>query len=203
MTEVILHGKIAKLFPANYKFYNIYKPSDCLEAIDANYEGFKNYFKNTRETNALYEMIVDGETVKNAQDAFNKKEIKKIEIVPAITGSDPVSFIGAFFVNLIIGLVVAGIQYLLTTVPESEPKRFTLTPTNSSFAFANQENIASQYTPVPIGYGALRVGSKIIESQRKAVDLGTSSNEGLIASAGAAGGGGGEDESGGGSYGGG
>jgi predicted phage tail protein len=184
MTEVILYGKVAKLFPAKHTFYNINKPSDCLEAIDANYEGFKNFFKNTKETNALYEMIVDGDNVKSAKDAFGKKEIKKIEIVPIITGSDPVSLLTTFTVNLILGLVVAGIQYLLTTIPEDEPIRHTLTPAASSFAFANEQNVASQFTPVPIGYGALRIGSKIIESQRKTIDLGVSVNEKIIASAG-------------------
>lgn len=163
MTEIILHGLVSKKFKSRHKFHNIKKPVDCIKAIDANYKGFKNFFLNEAKKNMLYEIIVDGDVVSNANQALEKKEIKKIDIVPAVSGSGPA--LVAFAVNLVIGLIMAGIQYLMTPIPENEPKAAILQVGGKSFFFSNKENTTQQYTPVPVGYGALRVGSKVISTQ--------------------------------------
>lgn len=177
MTEVILHGLVAKKFKGNYKFANIHKPTDVIEAIDANYNGFKNFFKSSAEKNMYYEMIVDGNEITSINQAIEKKEIKKIEIVPSICGSIP-AFLGKILINMMIGLVMAGIQYLLTPIPENEPKAAIAKIGAKSFLFANRENLAQQYTPVPLGYGALRVGSKIVQTVVDPISL--SSNESKV-----------------------
>ena len=171
MTTITLHGIVAKKFKKNHKFANISKPTDAFKAIDANNPGFMDFFKNSAENNQHYEMIINGNAVKNAQDATQKTEIKTIEIVPCVAGSDPVTMLVVFAVNLVIGLVMAGIQYLMTPIPEEEPKNAIAQTSAKSFFFSNRLNVSKQFVPVPLGYGYLRVGSKIIESYIEPVDL--------------------------------
>jgi predicted phage tail protein len=171
MTEIILHGLIAKKFKARHKFHNIHKPSDCIRAINANYPGFTKFFQSSAEANQNYEMIVDDNVISSATQALQKRSIKKIEIVPAVSGS--ANFIAAFVVQLIVGLVMAGIQYLATPIPENEPAAAILMPKATSFMFTNRDNIADQFSTIPLGYGALRIGSKIVESAITAIDLNT------------------------------
>lgn len=171
MTEITLHGIVAKKFKKSHRFANIGKPTDAFKAIDANNPGFLNFFKNSAEKNQYYEMIVNGNVVKNAQDATQRTEIKTIEIVPCVAGSDPVTMLVVFAVNLVIGLVMAGIQYLMTPIPEEEPKNAVAQTSAKSFFFSNRQNVSKQFVPVPVGYGYMRVGSKIIESYIEPVDL--------------------------------
>jgi predicted phage tail protein len=170
MTTIVLHGLIAKKFKQEHKFTNINKVVDALSAIDANYPGFKSYIQKSAMEGMNYEFIVDDNEVKNSKDVLSKKEIKKIEIVPSLAGKDPVTF----FVVLAINLVIAGIQYLMTSIPEEEPKVAVAQVGSKSFFFANRDNLASQNTAVPIGYGTLRVGSKIIETIISSNDLNSS-----------------------------
>jgi predicted phage tail protein len=192
MTEIVLHGLVSKKFKAVHKMANIRTPIDAVFAIDANYDGFKNFFLKEASINNYYQFIVDGDLVKNANQALEKKEIKKIDIVPYIGGSGP--FLVAFAVNLAIGLVMAGIQYLMTPIPENEPKLVVAQLGGNSFWFASKSNFTQQYLNAPIGYGELRVGSNTIETQIKATNrnetVGKTTAGGSISSSAGAGGGG-------------
>jgi len=168
MTEITLHGLVSKKFKPHYKIANINKPVDAILAIDANYDGFKNFFLKEAERNNFYQFIVNGELVENANQALEKKEIKTIDIVPYIGGSGP--FLIAFVVNLAIGLVMAGIQYLMTPIPENEPRAMVQQLGGNSFWFASKANFTSQFVSLPVGYGELRVGSRVVETVINAVD---------------------------------
>lgn len=168
MTEITLHGLVSKKFKPNFKMANITKAVDAILAIDANHDGFKNFFLREAERNHFYQFVVDGEVVENANQALEKKEIKTIDIVPYIGGSGAVAV--AFVVNLAIGLVMAGIQYLMTPIPENEPKAMVQQLGGNSFWFASKANFTSQFVSLPIGYGELRVGSRVIETAINAVD---------------------------------
>ena len=166
MTEVKLHGLVAKKFKPNYKFSNIRNPIDAILAIDANYDGFKNFFIKERERNHMYQFLVDGNLIKTAKEALDKREIKRIDIVPYVGGSGPLI---PFFVTLAIGLIMAGIQYLMTPIPENEPRAAVAQLGGNSFWFASKENAVAQYISVPIGYGELMVGSKTVEVEIDAI----------------------------------
>ncbi len=168
MTEIRLHGLVAKKFKPSFKMANISRPIDSILAIDANYDGFKNFFLREAEKNNLYQFVVNGDVVETASQSLKKKEIKTIDIVPVVSGSVPILVV--FAVNLAIGLVMAGIQYLMTPIPENEPITMKLGVGGQSFWFASKGNSTTQYTSVPLGYGVLRVGSKIIESTILAAD---------------------------------
>ena len=168
MTEIKLHGLAAQKFKPYYKMANIKNPIDAILAIDANYDGFKNFFLKEGQRNHMYQFVVDGALIKTAKEAVDKREIKRIDIVPYIGASGPA--LVAFFVTLAIGLIMAGIQYLMTPIPENEPRTMVAQLGGNSFWFASKENAVSQYISVPIGYGELMVGSKTVEVRIDAIN---------------------------------
>lgn len=199
MTEVFLHGLVSKKFKNYHKFKTLNRPVDAILAIDANYDGFKSFFIKEAEKNYLYELVVDGSVISSPGEALGKREIKQIDIIPCVAGSGAVA--AAFAVNLTIGLVMAGIQYLMTPIPENEPATAIAQIGRKSFFFASKDNETNQYDPVPIGYGALRVGSKVISTSITSVDMNKSSVSNVgESSAGSDGGIGGGQAPGGGSY---
>ena len=167
MTEIELHGLVAKKFKSYYKISNIRSPIDAILAIDANYDGFKNFFIKERERNHMYQFLVEGHLIKTAKEALDKREIKRIDIVPYVGGHGPLI---PFFVTLAIGLIMAGIQYLMTPIPENEPRAAVAQLGGNSFWFASKENAVAQYISVPIGYGELMVGSKTVEVEIDAIN---------------------------------
>jgi predicted phage tail protein len=133
-----------------------------------------------------YELIVNGKT-KTAQE-MNEKEkgIEVIEICPCILGEGP--FTAAFWVALgysattaaviattltvlVVGIVVAGIVYLLTPIPEIEPREQETIVQTNSFIFQSPGNLAAQGSAVRVGYGRLRVGSSVISQTSKNKNL--------------------------------
>ena len=167
MTEVILHGILEKKFKKKYLFSNLRCAVDSVQMIECLSKGFKKFIVDQANQGINYEFITDGQKNYNSMDVLSKKQIKKIEIVPHICGSDPVTF----FVVLAINLVVAGIVYLMTPIPEVAPQGpSTLEVNHQSFFIINDQNMAQQGTAVPLGYGRLRVGSKIVQAY---VEVGT------------------------------
>tara|TARA_E500000305_G_C3912302_1_gene183967 strand:+ start:53 stop:691 length:639 start_codon:yes stop_codon:yes gene_type:complete len=167
MTEVFLHGILAKKFNPRHEFENIHKATDCIHAIDANYDGFTKYLvKSCLQEKNNYQIIINGIAPKKIADVTKRKKIKRIDIMPELSGA-----LDQLFAQFLMQVALAGVQSLLSTVPEDEVKGSIAQPEARSFLFASEENLAVQYAPVPLGYGALRIGSKVIETFIKAVDL--------------------------------
>ena len=184
-TKIRLHGKLKKIYGSEFQFVNIKKPADAIYALEVAQPGIKKDIMEGSKNGLVYEMIVnDSETIECNKFSQNKSEIKTIDIAPAVVGKKDLFeiilgialVIGSFFVGPIlgafmfsagIGLIVTGIEYLNTTIPETEPDisndSFINTQVrNNSYAFTNPVNTSAQGTPVPVGYGRLRIGSKVI-----------------------------------------
>lgn len=166
MTTIILHGKLAHQYQAKHQFANINKVTDCLSALEIKCKNFKKNILKYAQDGMFYEFIVNGDEIKSKNELFKIHSIKKIEIVPAICGKDPVSF----FVALAINLLMAGITYLMTPAQQFKMKDIEAPVKAQSFLFTNRENTSSQGSVVPLGYGRLRVGSKIVGSSIKYLD---------------------------------
>tara|TARA_E500000318_G_scaffold111311_2_gene129460 strand:+ start:1722 stop:2552 length:831 start_codon:yes stop_codon:yes gene_type:complete len=166
MTEIILHGILAKKFRPKYSFDSIKKVEDCIYAVDCISSGFKKFIIEESTRGINYEFIIDGNKIKTEKDFFKIKNFNNIEIVPSVGGADPVTF----FVTLAINLIVAGITYLMTPVPEfnlgPEP---SLQAGDQIYLFSTSENTAQQGVSVPVCYGTLRAGSKIIQTSTKSI----------------------------------
>lgn len=181
-TKIILNGKLAKLYGKEFEFANIKKPIQAIEALETRFPGIRNYIIKSAKEGMHYELLCN-EKSENCYSMHNKKSvIEKVEIAPSIIGSGPgtlavlvgIAFIaggivagatalGAFFVVLGVGLLIAGIMYLLTPIPENEPSSdVSGSVKNSSFLFQNPQNIATQGRTLPVCYGKLRVGSYVV-----------------------------------------
>jgi predicted phage tail protein len=161
MTELRLHGILAKEFGSSF-FYELEGPREAFFAVDANQEGFINRILALHRNNINYTMIVDNEYVKSEEDFFSEKAPKRIDIVPIVAGAG--GGLGALIGALVMA-VISYILYLLLRPKEPETPRVEATTRaiDESFTFSNKANIAAQGTPVPVGYGQLRVGSQVVQ----------------------------------------
>lgn len=183
-TKIKLHGKLAKNYGDSFEFSNINKPSDVIKAIECVLPGFRDAIIDAAKVGAHYEIIVNGKS-KNAFELDKKvKNIEQVDIIPCLLGQGGgalaaivlgVIAVGigltatsvaaaAFFIALGVGLIIAGIMYLLTPIPENEPNENSIRASirNSSFLFQNPSNTATQGRAIPVVYGKLRVGSYVV-----------------------------------------
>ena len=191
MTTITLHGILAKEFGESFRM-KIHKAANVIKAIDVNRRNFnKRIFELSRE-GLNYTMIVDGKKITELEELNIQKEPQEIHLVPLIIGSGAV--IGAVIISaatlgttsiaaagaiwgglaasivggLAITAVSIGLQMMLAPKPDAGPQISATTKALSeSFAFSNKANVASQGSPVPVGYGRLKVGSQLIQMSVK------------------------------------
>lgn len=89
MTNIILHGILAKEFGENFRM-QIYKAANVIKAIDVNRRNFnKRIFELSRE-GLNYTMIVDGKKITELEELNIQKEPQEIHLVPLIIGAGAV-----------------------------------------------------------------------------------------------------------------
>lgn len=181
MIKVKIHGSLGKKFKIKSKYY-LYDAKDIMSALEANNKGFRNHVLKMHRNGLHYAVIVDG---KNISDSTieERTKCKKIDIVPIICGQ----FLWIPFLAAVVGAVAsaavlaAGWGFLATTLalvaiavgvawisaqfteyPESPEQNSAARALERSFSFANKANVAAQGTPIPLGYGRLKIGSYVI-----------------------------------------
>ena len=192
MTNIILHGILAKEFGENFKM-KIYKAANTIKAIDVNRKNFtKRIFELSRE-GLNYTIIVDGQKITELEELNIQKEPKEVHLVPMIVGSGPLgvgsalisvfSFgsvsmaaaagIGGGLLASVVGSIALtavsiGLQMLLAPKPEDQgPISATTKALRDSFMFSNKVNVSNQGSPIPVGYGRLKIGSQVIQASIK------------------------------------
>ena len=172
MTIVNIHGILAREF-GNSFILSLPNPKDVLEAIDCNREGFLQRLIELQREGFCYDLIINKERIHNGPDMDNLSNPATIDLVPAITGAGflaPVfAFLGSgtFAAAVAKAVIFAAISYALTPKPENEALEIEADASKSSLIFSNTVNVASQGSPVPIGYGRLQVGSQVIQATIK------------------------------------
>jgi predicted phage tail protein len=179
MTIVNIHGILAREFGDSFKL-SLPNPRDVLEAIDCNREGFLQRLVQLQKQGFCYDLIINKKKITNGPDMDNISNPKTIDLVPAITGSGAAMapilgaiFTGlkgkalAFVASIANAVLFASISYALTPKPENEALEIEADGSKSSLIFTNTVNIASQGSPVPIGYGRLKVGSQVVQATIK------------------------------------
>jgi predicted phage tail protein len=162
MTDIFLHGILSKKFKKKHTFKYLGKPYNFINAIESNHKGFKKAVLDLADKGMFFEIIFDGEKVDSFGEMSKDQTVQKIDIVPCICGHGWT----AFFVSLAINLVMAGIMYLLTPEPEGvEPRDVVATLKINSFLFSTEENTTLQGINVPLGYGRLRIGTKVVGTE--------------------------------------
>lgn len=191
MTKIILHGALGRKFGREHNFL-VRKPIDAIRALIANKKGFKKAFKTWGRSGKLYEVICDGKKISGEKDLLNYAQYKEMHFAPIIAGSSDsakaiigavlmvVSFIwnpaGTFAIAMDSALMGAGASLFIGGVmgllfPPQAPT-FQSEASAKSFIFSTLENAAAQGVSVPLGYGRLRVGTKVISTSVEPQRLG-------------------------------
>ena len=152
MTTIRLHGILAQKYGKVFEM-EIYKPRDVIRAIDANREGFRKTVVDLQKQGFAYELIVNKKRL-NKEEFSNNKKPQEIDFVPFIVGSGP-----EVWISLAISLISAVVQYALMDPSTIDGGKSTVSGDNKSLMFSSsQVNLAAQGSPLPIGYGRLKVG---------------------------------------------
>jgi predicted phage tail protein len=134
--------------------------------------------------------IIDGEKIQHLDQLNINKKPNQIDLIPTICGSGPAIFaVGALLAGgasttagaailgsaaaaqfaVSAGLMIAsiGLQMMLAPKPEMQRPESTVSGAKQSFLISSKANLTEQGSPVPVGYGRLRVGSSVIQSTIK------------------------------------
>ena len=181
-----LHGKLGQKYGKVHKF-KVRNAKEAVDALCANFEGFKRDLKIMPQRGIIYKAITEKNNVcKEMCDYYERSEV--IDIVPSIFGSA----VGTLLVSAVFGqsfaasvgglilgavinigiaiLVNAVIALLFAVEPLSEISQAADAQTES-YLFNNNDNNAIQGFRVPLIYGQIRVGSSIISTNAKALDV--------------------------------
>jgi len=185
MTNVILHGLLGKKFGERHSFF-VRKPVDAIKGLIANKEGFGRALRTWCLEGKYYQIICDGEVINSENTLVKPDQYKQIDIVPALVGASDTMKIVVGIILIIVGfwfapagtvgwrmvfggalkaigfsLVMSGVMGMLYPAPVPS---FESTPQANSFMFSSLQNSQVQGVPVPVGYGRLRIGSKVIST---------------------------------------
>jgi predicted phage tail protein len=185
MTQVILHGILAKEFRKNFSLA-IKRPKEVFDAISCAHSNFRNRIAELANQGIYFTLLVNGKKMTSMEELSIVSDNQKIDIVPVICGHGPFPAIiiaavvkGATFVasnallsSLVVGVALMGIQMALSPKPKMDRPESVVNSAKQSFLFSSKANIAEQGIPVPVGYGRLRVGSAVIQSTIKSYPQG-------------------------------
>ena len=171
MTLVKIHGILAREYGNSFKF-DLPNPKNVLEAIDCNKTGFIKRLVQLQKQGFCYDIIINKKRVTQEEHISGVRNPETIDLVPAIAGSGPAVFLplvggNALLANIASALFFAVVSYALTPKPGVEALEIEADAAKSSLIFSNTVNVASQGSPVPIGYGRLKVGSQVIQATIK------------------------------------
>ena len=165
MKRIILHGEMAELFSSEISVKaNTF--NDILNGISANYPSFRNYFIQKIIKGVDY-VFVDSDSKEINQQYIHLEAKDNIyHMHPRIIGAAGTA--GAAGVQGVLGFAQSfGMSWLMNKINkqinEEEGEEYEVI-TTSSHIYSSNENRVEQGSPVPIIYGQLRVGSKIISS---------------------------------------
>jgi predicted phage tail protein len=165
MTKINLHGILKYEFGEVIPL-NITRPKEVIDAIDSIKKDFRTRVYQLARENVHFNIIADGESVKNFNQLEMKKNFKQIDIVPIVAGAiEPFTM---FLINLAIMVASMAIQMAMRPKPpKPQQLQSEVSASKQSFLISSNTNLAQQGIPVPVGYGRLRVGSYVIQSTVK------------------------------------
>lgn len=168
---VRLHGPLGDKYGELHQFY-IRSPREAVDALDANYPGFRADFLAIPS----YGLLVDGDwrSEENCPDVANAPIAKELDICPiiegrifgaivsAVTAITGLTGVAATIVGGIITLgLLTGISLLLAPKQKKVDRKDTK---DENYMFSGAENVTEQGAPVPLVYGRCHVGSVVISA---------------------------------------
>tara|TARA_Y100000310_G_C20659192_1_gene803705 strand:- start:1094 stop:1771 length:678 start_codon:yes stop_codon:yes gene_type:complete len=178
MKKLIFHGHLAQEFGKEWEL-DVESPMEALRAVEANTGKLRSFLINKCQENIGFMLKIEDEAILNKQELYCKNPKAKIyHFMPVIQGSEFITWTAIF--KAILYAVIAGlIMQMLFKPPKPSEEKGT-----KSFLFTGAENVAAQGIPVPLGYGRLKVGSRVVSAQMRhyplpKIDSATESSEGL------------------------
>ena len=183
MTTVNIEGHLGRVFGYVWNL-QVSTFRELFSAMEANSKNLRSYLhQNKKEYWAIF---VDGERVESDKFLQTNIKAKKVKIIPILAGAAAalagflVAQLGiqsAFIVGLlefvltvlISAAISFGISMLMAKLlSTNDPEAMKTT----SFLFASAENTTEQGQVVPVGYGRIKVGSKVISVAASNIDKG-------------------------------
>lgn len=185
MTSIRIHGILGQEFAPQMEL-ELDKPRQVVEAITANRKNFTNRIHQLAREGCNYVIMVNRQKIGSLSELDMVKKVETIDLVPAIGGSAVVvgtaimTTLGAtagsaavlswaaFVGTVALTVISVGLQLLLAPKPDAGPPISAQSRAlQDSYSFSNKANVASQGSPVPVGYGRLIVGSQVIQFSTK------------------------------------
>jgi len=190
MTTIRIEGWLGELLGRKWDL-KVKNFVELFNAIENNTHKLRSLLLKTRGNS--FAMFVDGELVDNKNFLFMNVRGKKVDILPVLAGATTAiassiakavlgeaakgfAFEAAVFVldTLITAVITMGISILIAKLMAPDDPQAVNT---TSFLFGSAENVASQGQVVPVGYGRMRAGSKVISSSMSTMDKKKFTNE--------------------------
>lgn len=186
--QVKIHGLLASFFGDVVKI-NISNINNIINAIDCIKSGFRKKMKELLEKGYNYDLVYDKENENcihiipliSGSGRVAMYIIGAILIVIAVVmmfvpGLQPAS--GALLTFVVTTLFSTGVSLIITAAtlpktPQAETRQsyqniggsvLTKGVDGQSFIFSNEYNSGSQGSAIPLGYGKLKIGSRILQS---------------------------------------
>jgi len=161
MKKFILHGEMSELFCDSLEI-DAHTMREVILSLSANYPEFKKYFIS-KSLKGIQYMFVDSKQqhLENyCLDLPLKDDV--YHILPAVAGGAAMGTM--FLANFAASFAMQKLSSKLGDGIEDDGSPEYEIITTNSFIYQNNENKIEQGTPVPVVYGQLRVGSKVIQS---------------------------------------
>jgi len=191
LTKVTLHGSLGKAAGREEWDLNISSANEAMHAINSQTEeSIRRYFLDTKNLYGRYKILINEKEI-SAGTKFleqyelsqERKDFKRLDIVPVLEGSDWLDILGTiggmyifagatnpYTAMIGIMLMTLGASNLLAQPPPLPETRQILNPSSdpqalaNSYLFSGPVNVINEGGPVPVGYGRLIVGSQVVMS---------------------------------------
>ena len=182
MTTLTIEGWLGSLLGKKWDL-DVRNFVELFSALEHNTHKLKNFLLKNK--NNCFAIFVDGEQVERENFLFMDIRGTEVQILPVLAGSttaiatkiieaigmtaETFAFEAAVFVlDIVVQAVISmGISILIAKLMDPGDPDVVNT---SSFGFGTAENVASQGQVVPVGYGRMRTGSKIISVGKSSMD---------------------------------
>ncbi len=186
MTTVSLEGRLGQIVGDSFKF-KTRTLREVLAAIEANTGKLRSYLKGNGKR--FFAVFVNGKEVDTDSQLNINVDGKKVLIIPilmggfvatataaitaAIVGSTVAKTalaykVTSFIVGTVLGAALSfGLSLLISKLMKPDDPKSANT---SSFIFGQAENVTKQGVVVPVGYGRLQAGSRVVSVNKFSVD---------------------------------
>ena len=171
-TKIFIHGLLGELFTTSIEVY-IKNLFFVTKDIDCNFPGFCNKIAQLSKEGMDYSIVIDGCSIKDEKELMSTGNFKEIHIIPTLSGAGVlIPLLLAVGQALIPIAISVGLSYLAMKFLNKTDQKQSYQAVGGSASqvsaggksniFGNVVNVSSQGESIPIGYGRMRVGSKVI-----------------------------------------